>query len=142
MVLGLLAKPLALIQAYWIPIVIVVGIFFAYNAGYDYLLPEYCMTDTTENRESLTAYGVTISQSNGGSDSICFRSRDTELVRQIFDNMQDRRLAAELELQLTKEANRNALLNRLLEPQLFYPILILIAFLGVAFINSKKKYHN
>ena len=56
MIQGLIGKALGIIQVYWLPIAIVAGIFFAYNAGYDYLLPEYCMTDTTENREALTAY--------------------------------------------------------------------------------------
>ena len=130
---------LSLIFSYWWLILIVVVLIFLYNFGQNYFNPLYCLTDTTENRASIEVYGFKISDSNINNNQICFRSNKQELVQQMYQSIQNKRLEKEFQLQLMKEENRNKLLSRLFEPMYFYPILLAIVILGIVYIRYKKE---
>ena len=126
-----------LIISYWWVILIILGSIAIYNFAYDYFLPEYCLTDTSENRAAVEAYGFTISESRKNSNQICFRSNNQELVQKMYENIEDKRLQNELEIQKIKEGNRNEIINTLLEPQYFYPLLLALVVIGIFYIQTK-----
>ena len=124
---------------YWWFILSIIIIILLYNFGQNYFNPKYCLTDTFENRAAIKAYGLELSDSQKDENKICFRSNKQELVQQMFQKIQDKRLEKEFELQRIKEENRNKLLNKLLEPMYFYPILIVIIAIAIYYIKSKKE---
>ena len=120
-------------------IIAVIVLFFAYHFVYDYFIPEYCITDNFENRAAVKAYGFELSDTQKSENKICFRSNDQQLVQQMIQEMHDKQLEKEFELQLIKEENNNKLLTTLLEPHYFYSILIVILILGISYIESNKR---
>src|SRR3989344_3881249 len=102
---------LPLIMTYWWLILGIIIIVFLYNFGQNYFNPKYCLTDTFENRATIKAYGFKLSNAQKDENKICFRSNKQELVQQMYQNIQDKRLEKEFELQRIKEENRNKLLN-------------------------------
>ena len=129
---------LPLIITYWWLILGIIIIILLYNFGQNYLNPKYCLTDTFENRAMIEAYEFKLSDVQKDENKICFRSNNQELVQQMYQNIQDKRLEKEFELQRIIAENRNKLLNKLLEPMYFYPILLFIVIIVIYSIKSKK----
>jgi len=111
---------------FWWQILIIIGIILLFSFFQDYFNPEYCITDTFENRATIQAYGFGISDVQKNTNSICFRSNKQELVQQMITQINDKRLEKEFEIMKIKEENRNKIITTLLKPEYFYPLLITI----------------
>lgn len=128
---------LGIIMVYWWQILVLILIIVSYNFAQNYFNPEYCLTDSFENRATVEAYGFTISDSQKSNNQICFRSNNQELVQKMLENIEDKRLQNELEIQKIKEENRNKIINQLLEPQYFYPILLALIVIIIFYFKTK-----
>ena len=122
-------------------LLLVFGVLFIKNFIYDYFIPEYCMDDTIENRNSLSAYGFEISEKQSSQNTICFRSNDQELVQDLIKEINDNRLEKEFQLQKIKEENKFIHINKLLEEKYFYPILLVLFIWGLFYITTKNNNH-
>jgi len=138
MVTGIIAQAISFVMRFWYILLAVIAIIFVYNFTYDFFLPEYCVTDSSENRATITAQGFEISESTASNNQICFRSNNQQLVQSMFQDMHDKQLEEQFKLQRLKEENRNRFVMKLLEPIYFYPILFVLFILGLYYINSKK----
>lgn len=132
-------NPIPVVISYWWVILIIIGAVLIHNFAQDYFNPEYCLTDSFENRAAIEAHGFKLSDSQISQNKICFRSNDQILVQEMIESINDKQLEKEFELQMKKEENRNQILNTLLEPEYFYPILVVVLILGIYYIKSKHK---
>jgi len=128
----------SLIFSYWWLILIIFGLYFASNFAQDYFNPEYCISDNLESREAIRVHGFSISNEIKNENLICFRSNDPERIQQMIQQINDKRLEKEFELLKEKEANKNQIINTLLEPQYFYPLLAVMFLLGLSYIYNRK----
>ena len=126
-----------LIFAYWWQILVVILIIAGHNFAQNYFNPEYCLTDTSENRATVEAYGFKISDSQKSDNKFCFRSNNQALVQSMYENIEDKRLQKEFEIQKIKEENRNQIIRTLLEPQYLYFLLAAFVILGIVYIKTK-----
>lgn len=58
--------------------------------------PEYCFEDISQSDISVAAQGVQISYTQTEGNRLCFRTKDTSIVERLNQQIQDRKLQAQL----------------------------------------------
>jgi hypothetical protein len=58
--------------------------------------PEYCFRDISQSDISMVAEGVSVSYTKTTGDELCFRTKDSSIVERLNQQIQDRKLQAQL----------------------------------------------
>jgi len=128
-----------IVLKYWYIFIVLIFFLMPNNFIIDYFNPEYCILNTNDNIDSISAHGFELSNTDSNSNQICFRSKNQDKVQELFLDINDKQMSNELEMDKLRESNKQKTIDKLLEPEYFYPILIVLLILVYLFFNKTTK---
>ena len=98
-------------------------------------VPEHCIAYSEEVKQALSVKFIEISKIEKSNNQICFRTKDMAVVEQIYQISKDVELKKLIEIETT----RRFTINKILDSNIPYWIIVAITLIVVVAILSRKK---
>ena len=98
--------------------------------------PEYCFVDLTQSDISIASQGVEIKYTKTEGDELCFRTKDSSIVERLNQQIQDRKLEAEL----ARIAASDKFWNETFPKLFIWGLIALVVIIIILYLSTGKNY--